>query len=92
MKKILIAILMTLTLFQTTWAQESENNNTEQDTKTDQKETSRKKEKEEELASNRNNTFLLILFLSQLPVWLALYQQRPEQRKGRGKESETASK
>ena len=80
MKKILIAILMTLTLFQTTWAQESENNNTEQDTKTEQKETLRKKEKE--LASNRNNTFLPILFLSQLPVWLALYQQRLEQRKG----------
>ena len=92
MKKILIAILMTLTLFQTTWAQESENNNTEQDTKTEQKETLRKKETEEELTSNRNNTFLPILFLSQLPVWLALYQQRPEQRKGRGKESETTSK
>ena len=82
MKKILIAILMALTLFQTTWAQESENNNTEQDTKTEQKETLRKKAKEEELASNRNNTVLFILFLSQLPVWFALYQQRPEQRKG----------
>ena len=92
MKKILIAILMTLTLFQRTWAQESENNDTEQVAKTEQKETSRKKEKEEELASNRNNTFLPILFLSQLPVWLALYQQRPEQRKGRGKESEMTSK
>ncbi len=75
MKKILIAILMALTLFQRTWAQESENNDTEQVAKTEQKETLRKKGKEEELASNRNNTFLFILFLSQLQVWFAHYQQ-----------------